>query len=105
MDDPIAKTELIGVKPDGSRITITIQVGKPYLSNSAEGFEEWACPVSLSPLYKKLPDARGGDSFQALCIASSLVIDLLSGFKEKGGKLLIDGENEFPLDAYYFGKR
>lgn len=104
MNEPVAKTELVAVHPDGSRTTVTIEIGKPYLNQSGEGFEEWACPVSLKPLYKNLADARGGNPFQALCLASALILDLLSGFKDKGGKLLIEEGQEFPLEAYSFGK-
>ncbi|MDX1253507.1 MAG: hypothetical protein IDH49_14905 [Gammaproteobacteria bacterium] len=105
MDEPVAKTELLAVHPDGTRATVTIEIGKPYLHQSGEGFEEWACPVSLTPLYKNLRDARGGDPFQALCLASALILDLLSGFKEKGGTLLFEEGQEFPLEAYSFDKR
>lgn len=105
MDKPVAKTELIAVHPDGTRATVTIEIGKPYLYQNGEGFEEWACPVSLRSLYNNLSDARGGDPFQALCLASSLVLDLLSGFQEEGGTLLIEEGQEFPLEAYNFGER
>ena len=65
MNESVAKTELIAVQPDGVRVMLTIEVGKPYLLLKDEDLEEWACPVSLRPLYNKLADARGGDSFQA----------------------------------------
>ncbi len=105
MNEPIAKTELIAVHPGGRRDAVTIEVGKPYLSQHGEGFEEWTCPVSLKPLYDDLTGARGGDPFQALCLALSLILNLLSGFKDKGGTLLIEDGQEFPLEAYSFGER
>jgi len=105
VNEVIASTKVIAVHADGKRDDITIEVGKPYLKQSGEGFEEWACPVSLRPLFDNLAEARGGGPFQSLCMASSLILGLLSGVKEKGGKLLIDENNEFPLEAYLFGKK
>jgi len=39
-----------------------------------------------------------------MCLATSLVIDLLEAYKEKGGKLLMENGDEFPLEAYWFGQ-
>jgi hypothetical protein len=100
--DVIARTELIGQRPGEEPFPIVIEIGRPYLRRNDP--EEWGCPVSLIPLYKKLHDAVGVDAFQALCLGASLVIDLLGGFKEKGGSLSVGkGEGEFPLEAYAFG--
>jgi hypothetical protein len=104
MNDPVAKKELIAVHPAGSRSMVTIEIGMPYLREVDKDLEDWACPVSLSPLYNNLAEARGGDSFQALSLAVSLILDLLSGLKAKGWNFLIDEEEEFPLEAYSFGR-
>ncbi len=96
MDDPVAKMEMVAVHPDGTRAPLTAEIGRPYLVDT----EEWACPVSLKPLYPRLTDAHGVNSMQALCLAVSLVFDLLSGFKEKGGALLHESGEEFPIQAY-----
>ncbi len=61
--------------------------------------------MSLTPLYNRLHDAHGTGSFQALCLAANLILDLLSDFKEKEGKLLHDDGTEFPLDAYWFANK
>jgi hypothetical protein len=104
LEELIAKLEVIGITKDGRKIDIVASVGKPYLVGGNEDNDEWACPVSLVPLYTKLHDAHGSGSFQALCLANNLIIDLLRGFKEKGGELVCGDGAEFPLEAYWFGK-
>ena len=103
MKSKIASTRLIGITEAGVRHDIEIAIGAPYQVEHEDDLEEWACPVSLKPLYKNLRDAHGSDSFQAMCLAASLVIDLLIGFQEKGGKLIMEDGAEFPLNAYWFG--
>jgi hypothetical protein len=97
----IAGETIWGQRPGEDAFEITIEIGTPC--QVGDDPEEWACPVALTPLYKGLQDAHGGSSFQALCLASSLVLDLLSGFKEKGGVLFHSPGEEFPLEAYAFG--
>ena len=100
MIECISKLEIIGVDSDGRRFTIIAKVGKP---NPVEGKSDlWACPISLEPLYKNLPDVQGVNSFQASCLASKLIIDLLRSFKEKGGKLQDMTGEDVPLNAYGF---
>jgi len=105
MSEEIAKLKIIGIKTDGSKINIVATVGKPYPVKGNEDIDEWACPVSLTPLYNRLHNAHGGGSFQALCLATNLIGDLLHSFKEQGGQLMHDDGTEFPLDAYWFGSR
>ncbi len=102
MDKFIAQTNLVGITAEGERQEIEVKIGVPYKINHEDNIEEWACPVSLQPLFKQLRDVSGGDSFQALCLAAGLVIDLLTAYKEKGGKLTLKGGDEFPLNAYWF---
>jgi hypothetical protein len=98
MTDVIASAEMIGIRPTGEKISISLRIGRPYLSGSSP--ETWACPVALEPLYRKLADITGTDSFHALCLASRLALTLLAGFKEDGGKLLFDDGTEVPVEAY-----
>jgi hypothetical protein len=49
------------------------------------------------PLHAHVRDIVGGDSFQALCLASRLALDLLRSFVQAGGQLTIDGEPTFRL--------
>lgn len=103
MKEVIARTKLIGLTVEGEKHDIEVKIGVPYKVEHDDGLEEWACPVSLTPLYNRLHDAHGSDSFQAMCLAASLVIDLLTSFQEKGGELMLEGGDAFPLDAYWFG--
>jgi hypothetical protein len=103
MKDEIAKLEVIGIQKNGSRIKITAKIGKPYPVAENEDLAEWACHVALEPLYTRLHDIHGGGSFQALCLASNLLLSLLEGFIEKGGQLVHDDGTTFPIEAYCFG--
>ncbi len=103
MEEVILKLEVIGIEENAFEINIVAKIGKPYSVKDNEHIDEWACPVSLEPLYKKLHDVHGSGSFQALCLANNLIIDLLRGFKEKGGQLVYEDGNEFLLEAYWFG--
>lgn len=100
MDDPIAKMEMVAVHPDGTRAPLIVEVGKPYHADTGE----WACPVSGEPLIPYIPGIRGEDSMQALCQALSFVFYLLSAFKDKGGALLHECGEEFPLEVYGFSR-
>jgi len=99
MNDPVVRTDFVGIHTDGVRRKIIVEIGKPYLC----GHEEWACSVALEGLYANLPDIHAGDALQALCLATRLALQLLAGFQEDGGKLEFseDGE-EVSLDAYFF---
>jgi hypothetical protein len=101
MDNVIAHTVIFGQRQGGDRFEITVEIGTPY--KYGDDPEEWACPVAVRPLYKRLRDAHGGDSFQSLCLAIALAQDLLQGFREKGGSLTYDNGEEFPLESYSFG--
>lgn len=99
MSNIIASTEIIGVKDD-QRFAITLKIGYPYQRAGVP--DSWACPVVLDPLYPRLPDMVGEDSFQALCLAIRLVMHLLSEFKGGGGRLLNEDSSDFPLEAILF---
>ena len=94
----VASISIGAISPKSEAFTIELEIGTPYQCEPGE----WACPVALTGLYDRLAEARGVESFQALCMAISLAQDLLRGFRDKGGKLLMDTE-DFPLEAYAFG--
>lgn len=96
---PIAKETMFGCLPDGQRFEINVEIGIPYQWQGEA--DEWACPVSLTPLYTKLRDIHGGSSLQAICLALSLAKSLLDGFVEKGGELTYDSGGRFDLDAVF----
>ena len=85
MSDLVVTTNVDCVSPLGERRQVTVEIGRPY--RAPEG--EWACPVAVRGLHNRLPDVRGEDSLQALCLAASLVRMLLAGFIEDGGKILL----------------
>ena len=66
--------DLICVRPNGERVTVTVAVGHPY--PTMEG--DWACPVEIAGLHGRLTDVHGTDSLQALCLAIKLVGSLLA---------------------------
>jgi len=99
MNTVIASTKLLAQRHGEDPFEVEVSIGTPYKVDE----DEWACPVAVTPLFRKLDDAHGGCSFQALCLASAFVLDLLQGFKEKGGSLFFISGEEFPLEAYAFG--
>jgi|SRR5580765_7243247 hypothetical protein len=101
MNSVIAMESLIATRAGEDPFELKIEIGTPYKVGSDP--EEWACPLALSPLYQKLHDAHGGNSFQSLCLAASLALDLLHGFLEKGGSLTFPNGDTFPFEAYSFG--
>jgi hypothetical protein len=86
MDNAIAFDEIHATRADGSTLVVRLEIGTPYRVPNVD-IDEWACPVSLSPLYSRLRDAHGVSSLQALSLALALGVDLLAKFVEDGGKL------------------
>ena len=80
----VASLSLIGRNLGEDDFPLTVEIGAPY----QVGKEEWACPVSVSPLYDHLPDMRGGDLFQAIFLAMRLALTLLKDFNDKRGAVL-----------------
>mgnify|MGYP003583791989 FL=1 len=101
VDHAIASQKIWAKRPDGEPFEVHLQIGTPYLVSSEQ--EEWACPVSLVPLYKNLGASHGGSSFQALCLASSLVLGLLCDFRRNGGSLFYSPGDDFEFGPFSFG--
>lgn len=101
MQSTVASATIWGQRPGEELFEVFIEIGTPR--QVGDDPEEWACPVSLRPLFARLHDAHGGSSFQALCLASSMVLDLLAGFTEKGGALWYRPGEPFRIEAYAFG--
>jgi hypothetical protein len=49
---------------------------------------EWACPVEIRGFERRYADAVGGDSMQALCLATWLLRSRFKDFLSKGGRVL-----------------
>ena len=101
--ETLATFECIAVEKDGRRFPLKVSIGRPY--QSGKDPETWACPVRIDPLHTHLRDIAGSDSFQALCLASRMAVDLLDGFVEKGGKLVDEDGGSVSLDSYIPPKR
>ena len=100
MSEIIATTTLDCVNSLGERHQVTVEIGRPY--QAPEG--EWACPVGMRGFHNSLPDVRGEDSLQALCLAASLVRMLLTGFVADGGRIFfLNSDSEYDLDATFSG--
>lgn len=102
MDDIIATTKVLVQKQDAEPVEVTASIGRPR--QIGDDPEEWACSVSLDPLYTRLHDAHGGCALQALCLGASLLLDLLHAVVEKGGTVALDDGTCFPFEAYSFGQ-
>ena len=96
--DWIANSRLLLVDGDQVERALIVRIGRPY--QAADG--EWACPVETEGLHGRHPDICGTDSLQSLCLASSLVRQLLEDFVAKGGKVLHpDDRTEVSLSALF----
>jgi uncharacterized protein DUF6968 len=96
--EPVASLTVVATR-EGRQVTLKAEIGQPY---QAEG-GDWACPVALSPLYEKLADIHGVDSFHAIWLACSLVLKLLGHINADGWALAHDDGSEFPLESYLKG--
>src|SRR5689334_12822526 len=92
MNTVLAQRKLVGRSANGEQFDIEIQIGTPFRDG-----EDWACPVSMTPLYDRLANIYGVDSFQAVSLALRLVRRLLDNFREKGGTLSYPTGEDFDL--------
>ena len=94
IEEAVAARTALAIAPDGREFTVTAKIGRPY--PAADG--DWACSVDLTPLYPRLIDQHGVDSWQALQLCYRLVAQLLGGFEQDGGRLYWTNTRE-PMDA------
>jgi hypothetical protein len=95
----VAKLEVIGVRPDGERVELRAEIGRPREERDGR----WACAIALAPLKQKLDDVRGADSFHAVWLACALVLTLLGNLEAEGWRLENEDGSAFPLEAYRAG--
>jgi hypothetical protein len=95
----VAKLEVIGVRPEGERLELRAEIGRPREERDGR----WACSIAIAPLKNKLDDVRGADSFHAVWLACALVLTLLGNLKDEGWRLENPDGSEFPLDNYKSG--
>ena len=98
MKDPVVSMHVVAMR-DGKEVTLTAEVGRPVRVDGGG----WACSVSLAPLYDKLTDIHGVDSFHAMWLSCSLILKLLGHFKADGWALAHDDGSQFPLESYLQG--
>lgn len=98
MKNLVAKLEVVGVRPDGERIELKAEIGRPR-----EERDGWTCSIAIAPLAKQPDDVRGTDSFHAVWLACALVLKLLENLKAEGWGLENRDGSEFPLEAYRSG--
>lgn len=102
MNEPIAKLDLILLKPSGEKLPISIQIGTPYEIKDEKGADFARCSVSINGLYKKPHDVAGEDTFQALTLAIAFIQDTLKSFVDDGGRIFFeDGKTEFEFRPYF----
>ena len=99
MKNLVAKLEVIGVRPDGERLELRVEIGRPREERDGH----WACSMEVAPLKAKLDDVRGADSFHAVWLACSLALKLLENLKAEGWTLENRDGSAFPLEAYRTG--
>lgn len=96
----IASLSLDAVRANGEKFVLELAIGAPFIS---ERHQTWACPVTLRPIFSEPQEVAAADSLQALSLALRVARSLLEDFTDKGGKLLLDGE-DFPIDAWLGSK-
>ena len=99
MKNLVAKLEVIGVRPDGERLPLRAEIGRPREERDGR----WACSIAVAPLKEKVGDVRGTDSFHAAWLACVLVLKLLDNLKTEGWRLENADGSEFPLEDYKAG--
>ena len=99
MKNLVAKLEVAGVRPDGGRLELKAQIGRPREEHDGR----WACSIEIEPLETQPDDVRGTDSFHAVWLACTLVLKLLGNLKAEGWRLENADGSEFPLEAYRTG--
>jgi hypothetical protein len=98
MENNIAERKIFSISPDGEKKFLKIAIGQPYQVDDVS----WACPLIVEGLHKKLKDAVGIDSWQALGLAIALVRQLLGYYVEDGAELYWkEGGEKVSLDDLF----
>jgi hypothetical protein len=95
----VARLEVIGVRPQGERVALRAEIGRPREERDGR----WACEIAVAPLETRLDDVRGTDSFHAVWLACALVLKLLGNLEAEGWRLENADGSAFPLEDYKAG--
>jgi len=95
----VAKLEVTAVRPEGKRLALRIEIGRPREERDGR----WACSIAIAPLETQPDDVRGTDSFHAVWLACVLVLKLLDNLQVEGWRLENADGSEFPLEEYKAG--
>ena len=99
MKNLVAKLEVTAVRPEGKRLALRIEIGRPREERDGR----WACSIAIAPLETQPDDVRGTDSFHAVWLACVLVLKLLDNLQVEGWRLENADGSEFPLKEYKAG--
>ena len=94
-NETIAREAIFGLRKDGERFIVSIEIGKPFKWGGTCA-TEWACAVKVEPFHSHTVHGEG--SFQALCLALWWVRAELDRFKEEGGVLLWESGEEWRFE-------
>jgi hypothetical protein len=102
MGDEVATMVFIAVKPSGERQRIRVSLCRPVQTPHGD----WSCHVEGGDFVRgPRVGAVGVDSWQALCLALSLVRRSLDDFLQDGGRLLSADDEatdaDLPIDAIF----
>ena len=98
MNEPVATLKIVALHEGREELEVTARIGRP--GQAPDG--AWICPVEIAPLSQSV-EVRGVDAFHALWLGCSLVLKVLSSFRDEGWALAGEDGSPFPLDAYLAG--
>ncbi len=83
----VAERELMLSRPDGTKSSVTVRIGRPELEDHENA--AWSCSLQILGLdYPELQPVRGVDSLQALTLGLQIVGDLLTAYQTKSSNQL-----------------
>jgi hypothetical protein len=96
---PLVESNYVLEFANKKQTPITVRIGKPYRASA----KSWACAVAMQGLLKSMTDVEGQDALQALCLALSVVRQVLEHFVNDGGRVLLPGTGTSVPLASTFG--
>ena len=93
----IAKIDLIRIRKNGERVSVSVEIGQPQKASDSV----WRTPVALPGLDGRLSDICGEDSLQSLCLAVEVVRTRLAATIESGERLVDGHGDDFPIETYF----